>query len=80
MSDCERYGGRLTMNRPTLSELKEGLLLIERAIDDVEKEVGLDKASIVFRVYSNDKGDVLLVWRAKGRCKPKLQQEGVTHE
>lgn len=67
MSDCERYGTSLTLHRPTLGELKEGLLLIESTIDQVDKEVGLDRATLEFKIYTSDKGDVLLLWRARRR-------------
>lgn len=67
MSDCERYGTSLTLNLPTLGELKEGLLLIENTIDQVDKEVGLDRATLEFKIYTNDEGDVLLLWRARRR-------------
>lgn len=67
MSDRERYGTSLTLNRPTLGELKEGLLLIESTIDQVDKEVGLDRATLEFKIYTNDQGDVLLLWRARRR-------------
>ena len=67
MNDRERYGTSLTLNRPTMGELKEGLRIIESTIDQVDKEVGLDRATLEFEIHTSDKGDVLLLWRARRR-------------